>query len=198
VPQADYSPMPQEGASEYVPPQETELPLIPSMTPERTGQIIRTVYMKIYHHVFGQCQFSTNHGPDRPFLWPEGATHTAIRLTPEEQAVCYAMDCHDTAGRVCVNIPTTRGVVGRLNYKKNLPMYDLFFNFMGRRLARRVVPQNPAKRAGNGTYSALAVQAQQGHKIMHVFENDPAIKEHNKRTRKFDGVNKIVDGTFDQ
>ena len=121
-----------------------------------------------------------------------------VRLTPEEQSVCYAMDCHDTAGRVCVNIPTTRGLVGKLNYVKNLPMYDLFFNFMGRRVARRLVPQNPAKRAGNGTYSALAVQAQQGHKIMHIFENDPAVKEHNKRQRKFDGVNKIVDGVFDQ
>lgn len=134
-----------------------------------SAQIAHTVYIKIFQHMFTRCQPTTAHGPDRGFLWPEGATHEYIQLTDREKLVVTHMDCHDMQGRWCPKTPTTNGLLGMVTKDKSMPCYTIYMNFDGIEVCRKVIPQNPAKRGSDGAYSKTALMAQQGTQIAHIF-----------------------------
>lgn len=136
---------------------------------QESAQIAHTVYIKIFQHMFTRCQPTTAHGPDRGFLWPEGATHEYIQLTDKEKLVVTAMDCHDMQGRWCPKTPSTNGLLGMLTKDKAMPCYTIYMNFDGVEVCRKVIPQNPAKRGSDGQYSKTALMAQQGTQIAHIF-----------------------------
>lgn len=182
APQTVYTPPQPQAPVHHTQPGETS----PTMTPvdqpqgnttlERTGiseqesaQIAHTVYVKIFQHMFTRCQPTTAHGPDRGFLWPEGATHEYIQLTDKEKLVVTAMDCHDMQGRWCPKTPTKDGLLGMVTKDKSMPCYTIYMNFDGVEVCRKVIPQNPAKRGSDGQYSKTALMAQQGTQIAHIF-----------------------------
>lgn len=142
------------------------------LTPEQTSEIARGVYSKCFSFVFGACGQLTN--SDQAFSNPDGVSVEPIPLTDIEKQVVVAMNCF-IDGR-WVKIPTTNGLIGFVGKVKNLPTYKLFINVDGVEICRLVLPQNPAKKDGNGQYTKTAIMTRGGAKIVYILEGDDNAK----------------------
>jgi hypothetical protein len=135
------------------------------LTPEQTRDIVFSAFNKIYSHIFTNCGRLLN--SDMAFSNHDAVMTMPIQLDANEQAVITKMDCLDENGRWCPAMATTNGLRGYLS-KGKLPFYKLYINNGGFESIRLLMPQNPAKRGGDGQYSKPALQARGGSCIMYV------------------------------
>jgi hypothetical protein len=137
------------------------------LTVEQTRDVVFGVFNKIYNNIFMHCGRLLN--SDVGFQNPEAVYTHPIELTEIEKAVVVRCDCLDVNGRWCPIMPTTLGLRGYINKNTRLPAYKLYIINNGYEFIRMLLPQNPAKRSGDG-YSKPATQARAGSCIMYVMD----------------------------
>jgi hypothetical protein len=174
---------------EYAPVQQTHEPArgadpvtLPStgLTGDQTMQIAFGVFNKIFDRMFspveqGGCgqlvgQDLLNSG--KPFLCGKNAIDIPIELTPEEQTVVIGYKGFDDRGwfQPQHNTSASGKIRGMVTKELEMPMYELIINVDGRRIVRRLLPQNPNKPGSFDGYTKPASQARGGAKIMYVID----------------------------
>lgn len=133
------------------------------------------IYQICYHHIFTKC--------DRQQNSDVGFTAPANVLTPVHIGgvlqrygitnLVMSYDTMDAQGQYSTEKCDGALVRGTIMKKTNLPAFDLFVNFAGHRLGRRLVPQNPAKINKDGSgYTKSAQKARDGHAVMWIIDRD--------------------------
>jgi hypothetical protein len=150
------------------------------LTSEQTMNIAFGVFNKIFDRMFspapaGGCgpqsgQELLNSG--KAFLCGKNAIDIPIELTPEEQTVVVGYKGFDDRGwwQPQHNTSATGKIRGMVTKDLELPMYELILNVDGRRIVRRLLPQNPFKPGRFDGFSKPALQARGGARIMHVID----------------------------
>jgi hypothetical protein len=157
------------------------------LTMGQIGEICQKLYMKMYNHIFMNCEPLTN--SDQGFGRPEGVASVAIQLDSLEKTVVVKCDCLDVNGRWCGGKSTADGILrGYVTKDAKLPVYKVVIYANGQQMIRMIIPQNPGKRNG-GQLSKPALQARGGARIMYVMEGDD-----NATGKKY--IVKVVDGVM--
>ena len=142
------------------------------LTAEVITQTLQTIYQRLYHHIFTKCERQLNSavGFNKPqaVLTAVQAGDIIQRFGAEDLVKEY--DTINATGQYASE-QFTGYIRGTIMKKTQLPAYDLFLNIGGRRLARRLVPQNPSKMK-DGQYTQSADEARTGHAIMWIIDRD--------------------------
>lgn len=135
--------------------------------PEKTKELVWSVFNKVYSHMFDYL-FKGN-----PMLEdPSRVRQFGIQLTPEEQLVVPKMDCQDINGKWCPRANTSNGIFGLVSKDGITPYYHIYINNGGVETKRVLLPQNPKKLGMDGQFTKTALMAQQGNRIMHILNAD--------------------------
>lgn len=130
-------------------------------------QIVKTVYMRIYIHVFTKCGFN----PNAPASFDNpGAVYDPISIAdiPNANKVFLAMDVTDELGKPLKDVAITDQIKGQVFSKSGLPGYWLWLNVNGFKVKRALVPQNPNKTKPDGSPTVMAGRVRQGYAAMWV------------------------------
>jgi hypothetical protein len=142
------------------------------LTAEVITQTLQTIYQRLYHHIFTKCDRQLN--SDVGFANPQ-AVLTAVQISDVIQRfggenLVMEYDTLNATGQYSTE-KFSGYIRGTIMKKTQLPAYDLFLNIGTRRIARRLVPQNPAK-ISNGAYTQSAQEARTGHAVMWIIDRD--------------------------
>jgi hypothetical protein len=135
-------------------------------------QALQTIYQRLYHHIFTKCGRQLN--SDVGFANPQ-AVLTAVQIGDVIQRfgaenLVMEFDTLNATGQYSTE-KVSGYIRGTIMKKTQLPAYDLFLNIGTRRIARRLVPQNPAKMKNNA-YTPSAQEARIGHAVMWIIDRD--------------------------
>ena len=142
------------------------------LTAEVITQALTTIYHRLYHTIFTKCAWQLNNdqafGAALNVIEPVSISDIIQRFGAENLVMEY--DTVNATGQY-MSEKFTGHIRGTIMSKAGLPAYDLFLNIGGRRVARRLVPQNPSKMK-NGAYTPSAQDARTGHPIMWIIDRD--------------------------
>lgn len=140
------------------------------ISPEQVAEILQSVYMRLYSHLFGKCGWSQN--PTNGHFHFANPTAVLISVPisdlieqkyPEAAGLLAEYETVSAQGQDGHLEPCQGYVRGFVYRNKNLPAYKLHFNIGGVRVVRTLVPQNPEKLNAQNAYSRPAQEAQIGH-----------------------------------
>jgi hypothetical protein len=159
-------PAPQYQPTPPVAPQvqpEATLP-VTSMSNQQLTQVISGLYVKLHNHIFAYCGFRQG----GEFMAGDKIMEIPVQLTPQEREVVIGYNCKDMQGRWCPGCSTSDGLLRGYTRSRQpkLPMFEVFLNFNGVQVQRRIMPQNPT------TNSRTAEAARNGSRITWIMEAD--------------------------
>ena len=157
----------------------------PGLSASEYEACIMTVYKTLIDHIFAKCGFQAFPGNE---LWPANLDSfsnpkaildpVSLAHIPNADKVLVSYNTVDENGRWAPNTRSVNGMVKGQVYKtSNLPAYDLVFNVGGRRVSRRLVPQNPNKKYADGNYKRTAIRARSGERLAWIMSGEKGATE---------------------
>ena len=144
-----------------------------NVDPARFKAAMLEIYHMCYHHMMTKCE--RLQGGDVGFNAPANVL-TPINITGVMQrhgvsGIIAEYDTHNAQGQYAAEKCENGILRGTIMKNANLPAYDLFLNFNGQCLVRRLVAQNPAKlKKGTNELSPSAARARAGEPIMWIID----------------------------
>jgi hypothetical protein len=141
--------------------------------PARFKAAMLEIYHMCYCHMMTKCE--RLQGGDVGFNAPANVL-TPINISGVLQRhgvenIISEYDTHNAQGQYSAERCENGMIRGTIMKNANLPAYDLFLNFNGHCLVRRLVAQNPAKiKKGTNELSPSAVKARNGEAIMWIID----------------------------
>lgn len=193
-----------------LPPQQATVPMTPVMptqqplmaekmysdtqfSPETFQGVIKSLYLKIFAHIFQKCGYSAT---SNPFFTNVNSIAEQVLLTPEEGQIAKEMVCYNEKGQIA-NTIVGGWISGRfIDKAKTLPGFELKLSTPeGIQTTRKFIPQNPWKKRADGQFSSTALEAQAGNQILWVI--DPNAIDKQFATRIHNGIlQSNVSGTW--
>ena len=123
--------------------------------------IAKTVYMRLYMHIFSKCGFCS-WAEEKSTFKNAGAVYDGVFIgdIPNVNKVFLSMEVTDREGGKAVTEPITTHIRGQVFKNSFIPGYWLNTNGGGMIRKRSIVPQNPnkLKTDGSGNLSPMAIK----------------------------------------
>lgn len=154
------------------------------LTDEMMPSIMKGLYLKLFSHIFQQCTFDSTKFVNKDNI------KVRISLTPQESEVITSMTCLGDNNKRIHNVQVTDWITGTfIDNANELPGYNFSITTpSGRKINRRLLPQNPNKTKDGINPSGTAARAARGEQILWILDPDASAADKPFSTRIINGV----------